>query len=479
MLTAAPVPPCYGRWSLSFEQGPVINVSRVQAPSRQRAQCRPVDRLGLWTLGLRRFAQLLFGLVLGCPGASGSQSLSYSEAVALSLDRDPEFRAARLQRRSADESVTIAFSQLLPNASLSIGRSQASQEAQSPVSIGSPSTSTQQFSSNNTTVQLRQALLRRREWLQYQQAKVGLEVADAVLQQQRRALSQRLNAAILEAETARLQLGQQRRQLEFQRLELRGTEKRLSEGFASALEVQSAKIRVEQAMLGVLQTEEAVELADLRISSILGTAVGERIKLPPGDQLVEAARSGSLEDRLQRALLRHPDIQVLRKQLEVALIDVSRNDAGHWPTVDALASYSESTSEFALNRGFSYKTTSLGVQLFVPLYSGGAITAGTRQARQNVERLEELLESTQRRVRLETEADWRREQHTLRTVESLQAQLNLAKVELQASEQRLKAGFASALDVAASVLRVGSLETTIASTQLQFLSAFARVQRGY
>jgi len=422
---------------------------------------------------------LLIALGLGFFGYGFAQSLSYSEAIALAQERDPEFRAARIQRRSADESVTIALSQLLPNASLSVGRSQATQEAQTPSASGAAPTTTQQFASNNTNVQVRQAVLRRREWLQYQQSKVGLEVAEAVLQQQRRALAQRLNAAILEAEITRLQLAQQRRQLAFQRLDFLGTERRLREGFVSALDAEAAKLRVEQAMLGVLQTEEAVELADMRVASILGTTVGDRIALPPGIQLVEAARLGTLEERLQRSLLRHPDIQALQKQIEVALIDVARNDSGHWPTVDAIASYTDSTSEFALNRGYSYKTTSLGLQLILPLYAGGAITASTRQARQNVERLEELLESTRRRVRLETEADWRREQQTLRTLDALQAQLNLAKVELQAAEQRLRAGFSSSLDVTAARLRVEGVETTIASTQLQLLSAFARVQRGY
>lgn len=416
---------------------------------------------------------------LGCFGSSFGQSLGYVEAVALAQERDPEFRAARIQRRSAEESVTIAFSQLLPNATLSVGRSQATQETQSASATGSPTSLTQQFASNNTTVQVRQAVLRRREWLQYQQSKVGLELAEAVLQQQRRALSQRLNAAILEAETSRLQLAQQRRQLSFQRLDLAGTERRLREGFVSSLDSEAAKLRVEQLMLTVLQAEEAVALADLRVASILGTEPGDRVRVPPGEVLVEAARSGSLEERLQRALLRNPDILALQKQIEVALIDVARNDAGHWPTVDALASYSDSTSEFALNRGFNYKTTSLGLQLVVPLYAGGSITASTRQARQNVERLEELLESTRRRVRLETETDWRREQHVLRTIDNLHAQLNLTKVEMQATEQRLKAGFSSALDVAAARLRVEGVETTLATTQLQFLSAFARAQRGY
>jgi outer membrane protein TolC len=414
-------------------------------------------------------------------GLAGSgEPLSYDEAMRLAEEKDPDFLAAKLQRNSAEEGIVLARSQLLPNVSLSLFRSRASQDATSLNAQGNEVVTTQQFGSSNQTVQLRQTIFRRREWLQLEQARVNVTVAEATLQQQLRGLRQRLNAAMLEVRTAELQIEQLEKQHALLLRENQGLQKRFDAGFVSALERDSGLLRLEQSELQRQQLAENLELSRMRLGAILGAANADRpLELPPNELLIKAAGMGSLQERMDRALERNPDIRALRAQIESARLEIAKSDAGHWPTVDAVASYTDSGSEFALNRGYSYKTSSLGVQVAIPVYSGGAVQSSSRQAKLSLGRLEALLESTLRRVRVEVESGYRREQQVLRSIQLQEAQLALAKTELRAAEQRLGVGFISESDLEAAKVKVFSTERSLQSLSLQLLSAYTRTKQGY
>ena len=406
--------------------------------------------------------------------------LSYDEVMLIAEEKDPDFLAAKLQRKSAEEGIELARSQLLPNVSVSLFKSQASQDATSLNAQGNEVVTTQQFASNNQTVQLRQSVFRRREWLQLEQARVNVSVAEATLQQQLRGLRQRVNAAILEVRSTEIQAEQLEKQHALIVRENEGLQKRFDAGFVSALERDSGLLRQEQSELQRQQLAENLELSRMRLGAILGGIHADRpLELPPNELLIKAAGIGSLQERIDRALQRNPDITVLRAQIESARLEIAKSDAGHWPTVDAVASYTDSGSEFALNRGYSYKTTSLGLQVSIPVYSGGAVRSSSRQAKLSLERLEALLESTIRRVRVEVESSYRREQQVLRSIQLQEAQLALAKTELRAAEQRLSVGFISESDLEAAKVKVFSTERSLQSLSLQLLSAYTRTKQGY
>ena len=406
--------------------------------------------------------------------------LSYDEAILLAEEKDPEFLAAKLQRESAEEGIVLARSQLLPNVSLSLFRSRASQDATSLNAQGNEVVTTQLFGSSNQTVQMRQIVFRRREWLQLEQARVNVTVAEATLQQQLRGLRQRVNAAMIEVRSTELQAEQLDMQHALLVRENQGLQKRFEAGFVSALERDSGLLRQEQSELQRQQLAENLELSRMRLGTILGGMHADRpLELPPNELLIRAAGIGSLQERIDRALLRNPDITVLRAQIESARLEIAKSDAGHWPTVDAVASYTDSGSEFALNRGYSYKTTSLGFQVAIPVYSGGAIQSSSRQAKLSLERLEAVLESTIRRVRVEVESSFRREQQVLRSIQLQEAQLALARTELRAAEQRLGVGFISESELESAKVKVFSTERSLQSLALQLLSAYTRTKQGY
>jgi protease secretion system outer membrane protein len=421
----------------------------------------------------------LLALSANAQTASDSRALSFQEALVLAQERDAEFLAAKKQRLSADEGVVQAKAQLLPNVSVSVARNQASQQASVPNSAGTGSTTTQQFASDNKSLVVRQAIFRRREWLQLDQARVNLEAADATLEQQLGSLRQRLLAALTERQAIGPQIAQINAQRALATEEVRAVRSRLQAGFVSELDLRSAEIRIRQLDLQLMQLNEAMSISARKLEHLVGRAALRPFLMPNRDELIDSVRDQDLNERLDRAMKRNPEIRSLQAQIESAKLEIAKADAGHWPTVDGIATYTDSTSEFALNRGYSYKTSGIGISVAMPLYAGGAIASSSRQAKLNLDRLEDLLESTRRRIQLEVESDVLRNESILRNLALQADSLSLAKLELEAASQRLGFGLISSLDRDAVALKVFGLERAIESLELQLLPAYVRKLRGY
>jgi outer membrane protein TolC len=110
-------------------------------------------------------------------------------------------------------------------------------------------------------------------------------------------------------------------------------------------------------------------------------------------QTTQAPSAGpSLEYWQAQAQSNNPDLQLARARLALVQLEVEKARAGHHPTVDLVGQRAISKSENTQFPSSSYLTTQVGVQINVPLYSGGATDSAVRQALANREREHFLLE---------------------------------------------------------------------------------------
>ena len=81
-------------------------------------------------------------------------------------------------------------------------------------------------------------------------------------------------------------------------------------------------------------------------------------------------------------------VRVTRAGLEFATKEVERNRAGHRPTLDAFATYTDSGSGVGTVgvAGTDTKAGVVGLQLAIPIYQGGLISSRVREALANEEK---------------------------------------------------------------------------------------------
>ncbi|WPM84093.1 TolC family protein [Apirhabdus apintestini] len=89
---------------------------------------------------------------------------------------------------------------------------------------------------------------------------------------------------------------------------------------------------------------------------------------------------------LTMAVKHNAQLQRLDETLTVAKYDIERQRAGHFPRMSLVANRRNSHSENESNCKQRYDTGTLGIQVSVPLFSGGAVAAATRQAQAQYQR---------------------------------------------------------------------------------------------
>jgi outer membrane protein len=124
-------------------------------------------------------------------------------------------------------------------------------------------------------------------------------------------------------------------------------------------------------------------------------------------------------------------------------IDLQRN--GHLPRLDLVASYGASDNNSSF--GFRGDTQSVGVQLEVPLFEGGAVNSRTRQAAYEYQAAKEDLTAKKRAVKRQVKDAYRGVMSTISRVDALKAAVVSATSALKATEAGFGAGTRTMVDV--------------------------------
>ncbi len=87
---------------------------------------------------------------------------------------------------------------------------------------------------------------------------------------------------------------------------------------------------------------------------------------------------------------------------EIARLEADRNQAGHYPTLDLVASYGYLNQSGTLFTPIGSNVTNgqVGLQLGVPIYQGGAISSRAREAAFNYDKAKQDLENARRSAAL-------------------------------------------------------------------------------
>ncbi len=107
--------------------------------------------------------------------------LDLKQVYESALLQDATIRAARATADSGRERLPQARAGLLPQVSVSAGRTHNNLESTSPNILGTPVATNDQYFSDNRTLQLRQPIVNMQRWLQFQQAKSLVEEVEANL----------------------------------------------------------------------------------------------------------------------------------------------------------------------------------------------------------------------------------------------------------------------------------------------------------
>ena len=363
------------------------------------------------------------------------------------LEQDASIRASRATADAGRERLPQARAGLMPSVSASAGRNNNNLNTTAPNILGVPTTTNDQYSSDNKTLQIRQPLMNLQRWLQFEQAKSVVDEVEATLERDMQNLVVRVAGSYFEAlmtdEQLELVLSQK---ITYTAL-LDAAKKGLAAGSGTRTDIDDAQARLDMALAQELEARQNQDLTRRQLQMLVNAPVTAVAKLNVSALKLEGPLPANLEAWTTKAEQNSPEIKALQARLEAARKEVSKAQAGHMPTLDAVAQWSNSGSENTTRINSRYENKTWGFQLNVPIYSGGYVNSAIRQAVAEQTRAEESLEALRRDLGVRVHKEYRGVSEGVMRVRALEQASRSADQMLKSTQMSLKAGSRTQLDV--------------------------------
>lgn len=416
-----------------------------------------------------------FFLAMAFAGAGEAADLM--DAYRLAIAGDPVYLAARATAEAARELVPQARAGLLPQLSASAFRGQNStaQTTQGFVA-GAPSTRHFDYPSTAMSLNLRQPLVKLAGIASYQSAEAQVAAAEATLAQEAQALTLRVAGAYFEVLVAREKVHSVLAQKEAYRAQLAAAERGLASGFGTRTDVDDAKARLDVAAALEIDARHAVRVAERALEGIVSRRM-------PADALaaldatrlrLEPPQPPDIVAWMARAVQNNPELQALRATADAAQREIDKNRAAHLPTLDLVASRSKNDSDTNTSIGTRYYTNSIGVQLSIPLFSGGHTASTVRQAHANLDKARQQYEAGRRLVEVDVEKHFGAVAKGIARVGALEQAERSAQQSVLSSRKGVEAGVRNSVDVLNAVQQLAATQHEL--VQARYAYAFDRLR---
>ncbi len=426
-----------------------------------------------WVVALARSVVVLAGLAF----AGSAQAIDLIGAYRLALAADATYLAARATAEAAREALPQARAGLLPQISASAARSRNNTDQTSQGAVpGETVTRHFDYPSTSASLNLRQPLVRLSNVASFFSAEAQVAVAEATLAQDAQAMALRVAGAYFETLVAREKLQSITIQKEAYSGQLAAAERSLAAGFATRTDIDETKTRLDIAAAQEIEARHALGVAERVLGGLLNQRIQpEALARIDAERLpLDVPRPNDLDTWIARAEAKNPELQALRSSIEVAEREFDKGRAAHLPTLDLVASRSKSDSDTNNTIGSKFLTSSIGVQLSIPIFAGGQIDSGVRQARANLEKARQQFEAARRQVGVAVAREFGAIEHGVAHVRALEQAHRSAEQAVLSSRKGIQAGTRSTIDVLNALQQVSATRHELA--KVRYTYAFNRLK---
>ncbi|MEG1453961.1 MAG: TolC family outer membrane protein [Comamonas sp.] len=372
-------------------------------------------------------------------------ALDLRQAYEAAEQHDASIRSSRAGAESMREKLPQARAQRRPNISFNAGANRNSLKATTETVLG-PRDSRNAYNSSNQAFQLRQPLYRPFLSAQEKQAEAQVEGANAQLEHDEQSLVLRVSEAYFDALLARTQLGLVAAQKLTYTSQLDAATKSFQAGSGMRTDIDEAQARVDMSQAQELEAKQNVEFTRRRLEVLTGKPFDELADLDAASFRPQPP-AASLAEWTAQAEAANPEMRSLQAQVDAAAREIDKANAGHKPTLDAVAAVSRSDSDSVTSVNTVYNQKYVGLQLSVPLYAGGYVSSQVRQAVADHERAREALEAGRRDLGARVYEQYRAMTEGVLRIKALEQAVRSAELALQSSRKSLAAGVRTTVDV--------------------------------
>jgi outer membrane protein len=380
---------------------------------------------------------------------------------------DPRILAAYAREQAGREHQREAFGSLLPQLAANAGANRIKQVNESINQI---------YNSQNYSLTLSQVIYNKAAWENFQKYKsLSKQAVSETEEAQAEAtvdLAQRYFTALAADD-----------ELELVQAERRATQKNLDQvsalydkQYAKVTDLLDLKARVDSLAAQEVDARNQVSLSRSALSEIIGRPVTEKLSRVRNDVELKVSNE-SLESWVNLGVAENPSIKANLSAVEAAEAGLRGGKGGHYPTLGVNLS-AQNTNE-GYNNALAPRTDSYvaGLQLSVPIYSGGSTSARVRGLYQDQVSAEQQLEFTRRQVVKEITNAYLTADSSVEKIRANRNALSSAEQSSIASEKAFKYGVVNAVDVLTATQNEFKARRDLLKTQYDFINNLFTLNR--
>ena len=376
-----------------------------------------------------------------------SLSADLASIYFLAEKNDPTYQQEISKHRAVTESRPQALAKLLPSLNLSGNTKRNAQDiTTSGSSVGADGEI--DFNSHGYSLSITQPLFRRDDF-------IALAQADSQIKESEARLAKAQQNLIIKVSKSYFNVLKSLDNLEFAKTEVTSLKRQLDQanqkfevGLSAITDVQEAKAGYDLAVAQEIQAINKIDNAKEEVRELTGEYI-DQFSVLGKDILLVKPNPEVIDSWTELAIKQNLDIAAANFALESARKEIKKQSAGHLPTVDIVAShgYDSTGGRFGSTRT---DRSAIGLELNIPIYSGGLVNSKTREAHEKYNQSMHYLEKARRSAQRETREAYLGVISGISQVAALKQAVISSETALLATESGFEVGTRTAVDVVAS-----------------------------
>ncbi len=395
---------------------------------------------------INRLFATLFSGVLALSISAGCIAVDLLSVYQLAEKNDPVYLQEVASNRATLEARPQAMSQLLPSVSLSAETTRLDQDISSASTFGSGGEIN--YNNRGYSLSVTQPVYRRDRLIALEQADSEIKQAEAELIQAKQDLIVRIADSYFDVlstmdnhEFAQAEVKSLSRQLE-------QANQRFEVGLSAITDVQEAQAGYDLAVAQEILALNAIDNSQEAMRELTGDYVTDLNVLGKNMTLVRPVPE-AIENWTALSLEQNSGMVAARHATETARNEIKRQSAGHYPTLDLVGSHGYDSTGGRFGSTKTHAST-IGLELNIPIYSGGLVSSQTREAHENYNVAMHALEQARRSAQRLTREAYLGVISGISQVKALNQAVISSETALEATEAGFEVGTRTTVDVVAT-----------------------------
>lgn len=417
---------------------------------------------------------LALSAMLLLPVMAMADVVTLADAYQKALQYDATIGASRAENSAQKQEVDKAIAAFLPQARLSMYKGRGITDSETPAFGGGTNTSHSKYDSQNYSFSVRQSIFNKASFADYGQAKEEVARSDVMLEKENVSLMSRVAGAYLDALLSIENVRYTQAQKASVQSQLDQANKRFKSGVGTITEISEAQANLDDVIARALEWGNSVEYSKRALENLTGVYPESLLALDPTKLPLTIPQPDAVDAWINIALEKNPDILAAQHDVKIISQEIERSSAGHYPTLDLVASRTHTESDNNFTIGSKYDTDSIGLQLNVPIYSGGYVNASVRQALAKLDMAKEKLTERKRLVSADIRKYFNALMNGIAKVQAYEQSVKSNELAVIGTKKSYEAGIRSNVDVLNAQEKLFAAKRDLAKERYQLI--FSRIQ---